>query len=187
MRLVAVLLIIGATSASAQDSSFSVLRLRAGLLRLPVTGDIRPDWRPRTGGQLDVASNVGASEISLAASHLAFESTTGKPPFTETMFSLAWTRPVVRRGSFGVAAGARLTDVRMDFDDPSLVGGLRTEEEQLISALGRAGFTLGGNYSGFVETTYGVLMTSTRTPTATCVVGVERAGAMPRWLRDFLR
>lgn len=187
MRRSLLLLVFAATTASAQDSSFSVLRLRAGLLRLPVIGEIRNDWNPGTGGQVGVASNVGASEIDLTVGHIGFDATTGRPPFSETMFSLAWMRPVMQRAWLAFDAGARLTDVRMDFDDPSLVGGLRTEEEQLLSALARGRLSLGRNYSAFVETTYGVLMTSTRTPTVSLTLGIQRHGAMPRWLRDFLR
>jgi hypothetical protein len=67
------------------------------------------------------------------------------------------------------------------------VAGLRNEEEQLISALGRARTSLGAGYSGFVETTYGVLMTSTRSPTMTVAVGLMWGGRMPKWLRDFLQ
>lgn len=187
MKRVVILLVLAAASASAQDSSFSVIRVRAGLLRLPVIGEIRNDWSAGTGGQVGIASNVGASEIGLTVGHIGFDATTGKPPFTETMFSLAWTRPLIQRASIGFDAGARLTDVRMDFDDPSLVGGLRTEEEQLLSALARGRLSLGRKFSGFVEATYGVLMTSTRTPTVSLIVGIQRDGAMPGWLRDFLR
>ena len=187
MKRMVVLILCAATSASAQDSSFSALRLQAAVLRLPVIGEMRHDWRVRTGGQIGVASNVGAGEIGLTVGHIGFDATTGKPPFTETMFSLGWTRALMRAGPIGFDAGARLTDVRMDFDDPSLVGGLRTEEEQLISAIARSRLSLGRKFSGFVEATYGVLMTSTRTPTVSLALGIQRAGVMPAWLRDFLR
>jgi hypothetical protein len=103
------------------------------------------------------------------------------------LISLGWARPILRSGRLTFDAGARLTDVRMNFDDPAMVAGLRNEEEQLISALGRARLSLGAGFSGFVETTYGVLMTSTRSPTSTLAVGLMRDGRMPGWLRDFLR
>jgi hypothetical protein len=187
MNRLALLLMFIASSLSAQDSSFSVLRLRGAALRLPLVGYIADDWKPGTGFQVDVASNLGSSEIALSVGRIRFDPTTGKPPFTETLISLGWAWPILRSGRLGFDAGARLTDVRMNFDDPAMVAGLRHEEEQLISALGRARLSLGAGLSGFVETAYGVLMTSTRTPMTTLAVGVMRDSRMPGWLRDFLR
>ncbi len=186
MKRVALLVLLVGSTASAQDSSFTVLRARAGVLRLPVVGHIADDWSSKTGGQVDVASNVGSNEIALSVGRVGFDPVTGKPPFTETMISLSWARPIVRGGPVALHLGARLTDVRMDFDDPAMVAGLRNEEEQLLSALGRARLALGGRYSAFIESTYGILMTSTRSPTATLAVGLQREGRMPGWLRAFL-
>jgi hypothetical protein len=187
MRRLAFVLVFIGSSASAQDSSFSALRVRGAALRLPLVGHIADDWKPGTGFQVDLASNLGSSEIALSVGRIRFDPTTGRPPFTETLISLGWTRPILRSGRLAFDAGARLTDVRMNFDDPAMVAGLRNEEEQLISALGRARLSLGAGFSGFVETTYGVLMTSTRSLTSTLAIGVMRDGRMPVWLRDFLR
>ena len=181
------LLLFIAAGARAQDSSFSQLRLRGAALRLPVVEHISDDWRTGTGFQLDVASDVAISEIALSVGRMGFNATTGRPSFSQTFISLGWTGPVVRHARFGLAAGARLTDVRMDFDDPSLVGGLRTEEEQLLSAIARGRFPIVSRYSGFIEASYGVLMTSTHTPMASFAVGLQRDGRMPGWLRNFLR
>jgi hypothetical protein len=186
VKRVALMVLLAGSTAWAQDSSFSVLRARVGVLRLPVIGHISDDWSPKTGGQLDVASNVGSNEIALSIGRVGFDPTTGKPPFTETLISLAWARPIARRGPVAVEMGVRLTDVRMNFDDPAMVAGLRNEEEQLLSGLGRLRLSLGGRYSGFIESTYGLLMTSTRSPTATLAAGLQGQGRMPGWLRAFL-
>jgi len=187
VKRVALLLLIAGSSMYGQDSSFSTLRLRGGLLRLPVVGHIGDDWTPGTGAQVDVASNVGRSELALGVGRVSFDATTGKPPFTETLISLSWALPVFSHSAFGILGGARLTDVRMHFDDPAMVAGLRNEEEQLLSAVARARISLTRKYSGFVEAAYGVLMTSTRSPTMSLVVGLQRDGTMPGWLQGFLR
>ena len=187
MRCLAILLLFGATSAAAQDSSFTRLQLRGSALRVPVVGHIADDWSPKTGAQVELASNVGRGEIALAVGRIGFDALNGKPPFKETLISLGWTGAVLQRGSFDLHAGARLTDVRMHFDDPAMVAGLRNEEEQLISALARGRLAIGRKFSAFAETSYGMLMTSTRSPTLSVAVGIERDGVMPRWLRDFLR
>ena len=83
--------------------------------------------------------------------------------------------------------GARLTDVRMDFDDPSMVAGLRTEEEVMLSVVGRMRVSLGRGFSAFAEGSYGRLMLSTRTPIATAAVGMEHGLPMPGWLAGILR
>jgi hypothetical protein len=187
MKRVLVMLVAAATTATAQDSSFSQLRLRGAALRLPVIGHIGDDWRASTGIQVEVGSNVGVGELALAVGHVAFNPVNAKPPFTETFFSLGWTRPIASRSRGSIDLGARLTDVRMDFDDPSMVGGLRTEEEVLISALGRGHLTLGRGFSGFAEASYGLFMLSTRTPTAAIAIGIEHGLPMPDWLRGILR
>jgi hypothetical protein len=186
LRALMLLVLLGAT-ARAQDSSFCSLRLRASAVRVPVIGHIGDDWRARTGAQLEIGSNVGAGELSLAAARIAFEPTTGQPPFTETIFSLSWLRPVAFAGRGELAVGGRLSDVRMDFDDPALVAGLRTEEEVLLSLVARGRLGVGRGFSAFVETAAGALMLSTRTPTVSVAVGLEHGIPSPNWLRDFLR
>lgn len=176
-----------ATTAAAQDTSFAHLRVRGGALRLPSIGHIADDWRAGTGIQLDVASNVGPGELAIGVSRVAFTPTTGRPPFTETAFSLAWTRPIARGVRGGFDGGARLSDVRMDFDDPSLVGGLRTEEEVMLAVVGRADGSVGRGFSVFVEGAYGAFMLSTRTPTVAVAAGVQHGAPMPGWLRRILR
>src|SRR3954470_19466377 len=91
VKAVAFLVLI-ATTAHAQDSSFSVLRLRAGLLRNPIAGHIAEDWSAGTGIRGEAATNVGRTELSLGLSHLGYDPTSGKPSYTATMFSLAVTR-----------------------------------------------------------------------------------------------
>ena len=185
--LVMMMVVMAVSSAAAQDSSFTHLRVRGSVLRLPVIGHIGDGWRSQTGFQLDIGSNVGSGELSLGVGHVGFEPIATQPAFTETIFSLAWTRPFVGGSRGSLAGGARLSDVRMDFDDPSMVGGLRTEEEVLISAVGRGRVTLGRGFSGFAEASYGIFMLSTRTPTAMIAVGLERGLPMPAWLGGILR
>ena len=153
---------------------------------MPVSGHIEEDWRAGTGAQVELASNVGANEIAFGIGHVGFDPLTGRPAFAETLIGLSWMHPVIR-GAAGLDVGARLTDVRMDFDDPALVGGLRNEEEQLISVVGRGRARLGRGFSAFAEGSAGVLMLSTRTPVVTIAVGLEHGNAMPRWLQGFLR
>jgi hypothetical protein len=183
----ACILLLGASTASAQDSSFAELRLRGSVFRNPVSGHIADDWRPKTGVQIEAASNVGRSELALAIGHIGYEATTGKPPFTGTLFSLGWSVPVKRWNRLALDLGARLTDLRMDFDDPSLVGGLRTEEEVVLSGLARGRVSLGRRFSVYADVSYGVLMLSTKTPMLLVSAGVERSVTTPGWLRGLLR
>ena len=187
MRLAVVAGLLVATTAAAQDSSFTTLELRGAALRLPTVGHIGDDWRPKTGAQVELASNVGRGEIALAIGRVEFDPSTGRPPFKETLISLGWTYPVIRRAAVEVSGGARLTDVRFHFDDPSMVAGLRNEEEQMISALARGRVIVSRRISAFVESSYGTLLTSTRSPTVSVAAGVQADATMPRWLREFLR
>jgi hypothetical protein len=186
MKLIALLFLV-ATSADAQDSSFSTLRIRGGLLRNPIAGHISEDWSPGTGLRGEFATNVGKAELGLGLAHLAYNPTTGKPSYTATIFSLSITRPLLDRPRGSIDVGARLADYRMDFNDASLVGGLRTEEEVLLSAVGRARARLHGDLAVFGDVSYGVLMLGTKTPMGFVTVGAEYDGQMPGWLRGLLR
>ena len=183
----ACLLLLSAGAASAQDSSFAMIWLRGSVIRNPVSGHIADDWRAKTGLQLEAGSNVGRGELALAVGHIGYDATTGKPPFTGTLFSLGWTKPVMGWHRVRIDLGARLTDLRMDFDDPSLVGGLRTEEEVVVGGLARATVPLGDRFGAYAEASYGVLMLSTNTPMLFAAVGIERSVTTPGWLRGFLR
>ena len=187
MKRGVILILLFAATVRAQDTSFSRLAVRASVFRAPVTGHLADDWKPGTGAQIEVASNVSRSNIALAIGHVGFDPTTGKPPFTGTFVSLGWTAPLVRRPVASIEAGARLTDVRMHFDDPAFVAGLRTEEEVMLSVVTRGSVRLGRGFSALAEASYGVLMLSTRTPMAMVAVGVARETAMPAWLIGILR
>ena len=176
-----------AASASAQDSSFSRLQLRGSILRNPASGYIANDWESRTGAQLDVGLDLGRGEVAATVAHLAFRPTSGKPPFTGTMVSLGWTTPVLHAGRLTLEGGPRLTDFRMDFDDPSLVVGLRTEEEVMLGVVGRARVPVRGRYSLFVEGSYGALMLSTNTPMLFVNAGIAASFRTPQWIRGILR
>lgn len=188
MRILASVLLVCVTSAAmAQDSSFSRLRIRGSLFRNPVSGHISDDWNARTGIQAEVATNIGRSELGLSVGHLAYSPITGKPPFTGTIFTLAWTTPVVRAARTEVSAGILMADLRMDFDDPSLVGGLNTEEEVIIGILGRGRFAFNERVAVFVDGSYGQLMLSTKTPMVLIHAGGEVSLRAPDWLRAVLR
>ena len=187
MRLVALLLIVAFAGASAQDSSFTRLKVRGSLFRNPVIGRIGDDWHGGTGAQLELATNVGPGDLGVAVGHIGYSPTTGQPAFTGTLITLAWITPVVTARRGDVSAGARLTDLRMDFDDPALIGGLRTEEEVMLGVIARGRLSLGRRFSAFVDGSYGVLMLETRTPVVLIHAGVERDMRMPDWLRGILR
>src|SRR4051812_2843209 len=187
MRVLSLVLVVSATSLAAQDTSFSRLHVRAGAMRLPVTGHIADDWQAGTGAQVEAGSNVGRGELALGLGRMGFESTTGKPAFSTMFFSLAWTGGLLRSQRMGVNVGVRLSDVFMNFNDLAQVIALRHEEEMMISAVGRGRVAIGRGFNAFAEATYGSFMLSTRTPVASVAVGIGREGAMPGWLRDFLR
>ena len=186
-RVALVLACCLAARAEAQDTSFSRLRLRGALLVPASVGKIGDEWNARPGVQLQAASNVGKGELAFGVGHFGFEPIGSKPSFRETLLSLSWSMPVWRHSRAGLHAGARLTDIRMDFDDPTLVGGLTTEEETMLAAIGRAQLAVGRTFSGFAEVSYGAALHSTRTPMLLFAIGLEREVAMPGWLRGVLR
>lgn len=186
-RIALVLACCLAAQANAQDTSFSRLRLRGALLVPADVGRIGDDWNAKPGAQLEAASNVGRSELALGVGHMGFDPIGSKPSFAETLLSLSWSMPVWRPSRGGLYAGARLTDIRMDFDDPTLVGGLTTEEETMLAAIARAQVAVGRRFSGFAEMSYGAALHSTRTPMLLVAIGLQRDVAMPGWLRGVLR
>lgn len=187
MKVLMVMMVAACAVANAQDTSFSRLTLRGSVFRNPVSGHIGSDWSAKTGAQLAAATNVGRGGLELAVGHIGYRPTTGKPPFTGTMFTLAWTTPELIVSRMALSGGVRLTDLRMDFDDPSLVGGLRTEEEVMTGVLGRARIPLGRGFAAFVDGSWDLLMLSTKTPMVFVHAGVERTMRMPGFLQGILR
>src|SRR6476661_7347720 len=102
---------------------------------------------------------VGLRDFSILGSGLVV--LTDLPPW----FGLSQSggRPHRRRLEPEDRAGVSLTDMRLDFDDPALVGGLRTEEEVILAAIVRGRVALNERFAAFAEGSYGVLMLSTRT------------------------
>jgi hypothetical protein len=186
-RLGLLLVLSIASTAGAQDSAFTKLRVRVSALRNPETGHLSEDWRAKTGAEVEAATNVGRSELGLRFGHIGYTPLTGQPPYTATLFTLAWSVPVVTHSRAGVNAIARLTDYRMDFDDPSMVDGLRTEEEVMLAAAARVSGRVYQRWSIFAEASYGVLFLSTKTPMATMNAGVARELETPGWLRKLLQ
>lgn len=181
------LLVLAVASASAQDSSFSRLHLRASGFSMPVTGHIADHWRPGLGGQLELATNVGRTDLAISLGRISFDPIAENPPFTEMLIAVGWTVRVLDGNRFAADAGVRLADVRFEFDDPAIVEGLQNEREKLASALGRAHLAVTRSYGVFAEASYGVLMLSTKTPVVVVAVGVERRGATPGWLIRLLK
>ena len=187
MRPMAVILLCIAARAGAQDSTYSELRFRLSAFRNPLAGHITDDWRAGTGIQAEIATPLASGEFAMAMGHVGYASTTGKPNYTGTLFTLAWTAPVATVSRLQLSGGIRLTDYRMDFDDPTIVVGLRTEEEVMLGVIGRARLGLGRRLALFADASYGVLMLGTRTPMVLVHVGVQRAVTTPEWIRSILR
>jgi hypothetical protein len=186
-RLAAGILLFAAARAGAQDSSYTELRLRVSAFRNPVAGAISEDWKPGTGLQLEVGTPIALGELSLSIGTLGYAPLTGKPKFRATMFTLGWTRPIARVGRIDLSGGLRVSAYRMDFDDSTVVAGLRNEEETLIAVTGRGRVAIGRRSSLFIDGSFGVLMLGTRTRMALIHVGAERALTTPAWLLDVLR
>ena len=187
MKWASLFMLCVATRAGAQDSTYSELRFRLSAFRNPVAGHITDDWKPGTGAQVEVATPIAQGELSLAVGHVGYTATTGRPDFTGTLFTLAWTTRVAHIARLQMSGGVRLTDFRMDFDDPSLVVGLRTEEEVMLGLIGRGRIVIGRRFALFGDGSVGVLMLGTRTPMVLIHAGVERAVSTPGWLRGILR
>lgn len=171
----------------AQDTAYSRLDLRLSVLSNPASGGISEDWRSGTGIEAEVGTPLAFGKAALSVGHLAFEPKGGRPPFRMTAFGLTYSVPVLSWRTSELAAGVRLADMRMDFDDPAIDEGLRTEEEVFLGGTARAKVMLPRGFSASVDATYGVLMLGRRTPMAFITAGVGRRVVTPGWMRDVLR
>lgn len=183
-----VALVCLAAPAGAQDSSaYSELRFRASALSNPVAGAITDDWRPMIGKQLEVATPLAVGAFGVAVGRVHYKPLTGHPQFKATFITLAWLSPEARISRLHLSGGLRLTDYRMDFDDPTLNAGLRTEEEVMPGIIGHARLPLARRISLVADASYGLLLLGVHTRMVLLTAGAEYAVTTPGWLRDMMR
>lgn len=187
ITLLAILMCV-AVRAGAQDSSaYRELRLRASALSNPVAGAITDDWRPLIGKQLEVGTPLAVGEFDIAVGRVHYKPLTGKPAYKATFITLAWLSPEATLSRLRLSGGFRLTDYRMDFDDPSMVAGLRTEEEVMPGIIGRARLRMTRRVSLLADASYGLLLLGVHTNMIMLSAGAEYALPTPGWLRDMMR
>jgi hypothetical protein len=187
MKWASIVVLCAASRAFAQDTAYSVLNVRLSAFRNPVAGAIRDDWRPGTGVQAEIGTPFAGGEMGLALGHLGYTPTSGKPAYKATLFTLSWLSAPLRVSRIRLSGGFRLTDYRMDFDDPALVAGLRTEEEVMPGAIARVTVPVARRFTVFADASYGLLMLGTRTPMLLVHLGAERGFSTPDWVRGILR
>jgi hypothetical protein len=187
------ILLTGATlcvaiSAGAQDSAaYGELRLRASALSNPVAGAITDDWRPLIGKQLEVGTPIPVGEVAMMVGRVHYKPLTGKPAYKATFVTLAWFAPEISVTRLRLSGGVRLTDYMMNFDDPSMVAGLRTEEEVMPGVIGRARLRITRRVSLLADASYGRLLLGVHTNMVMLTAGAEYALPTLGWLRDALR
>jgi hypothetical protein len=188
MKSAAIILAVIAASASAQGvAPYSELRFRGSLVKNTSFGAISDNWSAKTGFTVDVGTPLTAGEVALGLSHIGYTSTTGQPDYKATVFSLSWLSPEYGHRIVKVSGGIRLSDYRMDFDDPNAGPGLKTEEEVMPGVIGRGRLALTPRFSLVADGAYGLLMVAHHTPMTFLSVGGQATVAAPGWLRDFLR
>jgi hypothetical protein len=186
--LVCVAALCFAVRAGAQDSSaYRELRIRASLVSNPEAGAISSDWKPGVGKQIDVATPLAVGELAVSVGRIHYKPLTGKPSYAATVFTFAWLTPEVSVSRARLSAGLRLSDYRMDFDDPSLVGGLRTEEEVMPGVIAKGRLAIGRRVSLVGDASYAILMLGHHTRMTLLTAGAEYALPTPGWLRDIMR
>jgi hypothetical protein len=186
-RWIATLACIAAPVGAQDSTAYRELRLRASALSNPVAGTITDDWRPLIGKQLEVGTPLAVGEFSIAVGRVHYKPLTGKPSYKATFITLAWLSREAAVSRLRLSGGFRLTDYRMDFDDPTVDPGLRTEEEVMPAVIGRARLPMGRRLSVLADASYGLLMLGVHTPMVLLTAGVEYAVPTPGWLREIMR
>jgi hypothetical protein len=174
--------------ASAQDSSaYRELRVRVAAVDNVAAGAIAKDWNPRIGKQIEIATPLAVGEFAVAVGRIHYQPLTNRPPYAATLFTVSWVLPDVRVSRAAFTAGLRLSDYRMDFKDPTLVGGLTTEEEVMPGVVGRGRLVVGKRLSLLADASYCVLMLGHHTRMTLLSAGGQYALPTPDWLRDIMR
>jgi hypothetical protein len=182
------ILLLGAAPLGAQDSTaYRELRFRASAVDNVHAGAIERDWQPLIGKQVEVAVPLAVGEVGMAVGRIHYKPLTGHPAYKATLITLSWLTPELALWKARLAGGARFSDYRMDFDDPSMVSGLRTEEEVMPAAIIRGRIVASKRVSVFADASYGVLMLGHRTRMAFVSVGAQYALRNPSWLQGIMR
>jgi hypothetical protein len=191
VKLFAALLCVAARAGAQDSTAYAELRFRASALSNPVAGSraggITHDWHPLIGKQLEVATPLAVGEFGVAVGRVHYKPLTGKPQYKATFITLAWLSPEARVSRLRLSGGLRLTDYRMDFDDPTVDPGLRTEEEVMPGVIAHARLPVGRRVSLIADASYGLLMLGVHTRMVMLTAGAEYAVTTPAWLRDIMR
>lgn len=187
-RPLIIAMLLWAGRARAQDSAaYGEMRFRVGAVDNAHAGAISRDWKPLIGKQIEVATPLAVGEVGASVARVHYEPLTGKPAYKATLFTISWLAPEIRVGRAGLAAGFRYSDYRMDFDDPTLVGGLRTEEEVMPGVIARGRVILTRRISLVGDASYGVLMLGHHTRMVLLAAAAQYALPTPAWLRGIMR
>jgi hypothetical protein len=182
------MLLIGAAPLGAQDSTaYRELWFRASAIDNVHAGAIDRDWKPLIGKQVEVATPLSVGELGLAVGRIHYKPLTGHPAYKATLITLSWLTPELVVWRARLAGGARFSDYRMDFDDPSVVSGLRTEEEVMPAVIVRGRIVASKRASVFADASYGVLMLGHRTRMVLLSGGAQYALPTPSWLQGIMR
>ncbi len=190
MRWIVLVALLGlCDAAQGQDRAFETLDVYVSGTANVYENFLHEFWSLGQGGQLVVTTPFYFGDVAVGGSYHRYTAEAASvPPFDGLFAFVGWEMPWQPNPRLRLAAGARLGNYRMAFDDPNAeFAGIRNESEFSVAAHARVQFyltrRLALNASGNYQKTY----TFFRLKLWYAAVGLSYQLDTPNWLKRVLR
>lgn len=177
--------IFAPADANAQDSAYSLLRIRVSGARNVNQDQLHDFWRPGTGGGFGIITPFHVGSIGATATLIPFRARdVGRPSFRALMLGLDWGVELPIAGPFNARAAARIGDFIMFIENPDVW--LDSESELFVGGELSAGWQVWRALSITAAGAFAHVRTEPSLDLAILSIGLEYATRTPGWLRTIL-
>jgi hypothetical protein len=150
-------------------------------------GSFEDYWSPSAGGRLEVATPFYAGVLRAGGHLFDNDASAGDVPSFGALWSyLGWSYEWLLPRRVILSTGVQTGLMYMDFDDETIHEARQDETELGFGADARVRYAFAGSWSVFVGGEYRVVLTEREIGYVFGGVGIARAFASPKWLKEFL-
>jgi hypothetical protein len=179
---------VPAADSAASSRAFSTLSIRVAGARNINRELLHEFWAPRDGLELEVSTPLPVGEIGINVTALSFGGRASEQPdFDAQLVALRWGGSGRIAGPLAIRGSAALGNIFMTFDDGDRrVGGLTTESELLVGAVGGLDLRVSPWLTLTIQSSLQRVLTSTPIDLLVVSAGAKASMRTPRWLRGVL-
>ena len=177
----------GVQGAAEKPRPFDTVSIGVDVVGGAALGSFEDYWSPSAGGRLEVATPFYAGVLR-AGGHLFDNdaSVDDVPSFLGIWSYLGWSYEWNLPRRFVLSAGVQTGVIYMDFDDDTIHEARQDETELGFGVDSRLRYAFTDSWSMVLTGEYRVVLTEREIGYVFGGVGIARAFASPKWLKEFL-